>query len=73
MVFYFIILWKVNYVCLELTKINLSSGTGPCIYQNIGGEGGIVKLKEEKLQRKILPFDQNYCPLIYTCQIYSIS
>lgn len=52
MVFYFIILWKVNYVCLELTKIDLSSGTGPCIYQNIGGEWGIVKLKEEKLQRK---------------------
>lgn len=54
MVFYFIILWKVNYVCLELTKIDLSSGTGPCIYQNIGGEWGIVKLKEEKLQRKII-------------------
>lgn len=52
MVFRLFYFFKVNNVCLEMTKTNLSSGTGTCIYQNIGGEGGIVKLKEEKLQRK---------------------
>lgn len=36
---FFYFFWKVNSVCLEMTKTNLSSGTGPCIYQNIGGEG----------------------------------
>lgn len=56
-----------------MTKTNLSSGTGPCIYQNIGGEGGIVKLKEEKLQRKYFRWTKITVPLIYTCQIYSIS